>query len=576
MIHVTFLAILAAAVPAEAPSARVFLKSSAAASRDCRATPVDDQLVSVALFSPASAKCPVASVGGEAIALRDLAESLEFGHLSRAPARAAAKGLDFAPALDRLITTRLLIQEAREMRLDVAPEFIRAVEEFKASRQRAMVQQIAAKGVKPDAAEVERLYRDAVREWKVKSVLLEKEDAAKAFEAAVQAGQGFDAVAKRFVAEKTAKGGGEAEFVAPKHMLPEVLVAVQKAKPGVPTGLVKVPAGWVVLRVDGTRYPANDKAARAAARATSVARLEHEAVRQFYRAAVKRYATVDEALLKALDFEAKGEKGFEVLLADVRPLAKIDGEKPLTVGDLTREVSMKFFHGLDGPIREHKVNPGKVEAFERLLGSRLFAKEAARRKLDAGPAYRREVEEYERALVFNTFIEKVIAPEVKVTEAEATSHYEQRKADYTAPEMVKLDGVAFATAREAQAALDKLNAGTDYAWLRSSAPGQLEPERRSLQFDGSTVSASTLPTELRKALTGAGAGAYRLYAARQDEVYVVRVVEQRPPAPQPYLEAREKIAKKLFNEKLMQAMREYADKLRKVQRVDVFITRVSL
>jgi parvulin-like peptidyl-prolyl isomerase len=575
MIHVTLLAIVAAATPREAPSARVFLKPPAAAVRACQATPADGGLVSVALFSPASAACPVASVAGDEIPLRDLAEALEFGHMTRRPGRAASKGMNFTPALDRLIATRLLVQEAHEMRLEATPEFSGALDDFKASRQRAMVQKIAVRGVKPDAAEVERLYRDAVREWKLKSVLLEKEADAKALEAALQKGEKFDALVKRYLAEKKAKGAEKAEFVAPKHMLPEVLAAVVKAKPGVPTGLVKVPSGWAVLRVDGTRYP-KDPAARASARETAQARAEHQAVRRFYEGAVKRYATVDEALLASLDFEKGGEKGFEALLQDPRPLVTIRGDKPVTVADLTREIGMKFFHGLDGPIREKKVNPQKTECFERLVGSRLFAKEAASRKLDRDPQYRREVEEYERALAFSTVVEKAIAPEVKVTEDEATQYYEQHKAEYSAPEMFKLDGVAFASPREAQAALDKLGAGTDFAWLRSSAPGQLDPDHRSLHFDGSTVSASTLAPELRKALTGASAGAYRLYALGPAEVYVVRVVERRAPEPQPYVEAREKIAKKLYNEKLTQAIADYAGKLRKVQKVDVFITRVSL
>lgn len=573
------LALVAAATPAaEAPAARVFLKAASAAAPACRATRVDGQLVQAALFAPESEQCPVAKVGEEQIVLRELAGALELGHMSRSPRQAVPggrPGMDFTPALDRLIASRLIVQEAREMGLDDDPKVRAAVEDFSGSRLRAMLQRDAVRGVKPDPAEVERLYADAVREWKIKSVLLEKEEAAKAFAAALQAGGTFDALAKKFVDEKKAQGGGKSEFVPPKHLLPEIRAAVVKAKRGVAVGPIQVPSGWVMLRVDGSRVPKGDEAARAEARKRSLARKEHEAVRAFYLSLVKKHAKVDEPLLKRLDLEAKGEKGFEALLKDQRPLATIRGEKPITVGDLALEVSLKFFHGIAGPIEQKRVNRQKDEAFERLLGMRLFAKEAAARKLAARPEYQREVEEYERARVFNTFVEKVIAPDVKVTEADAARYYEQHKAEYTAPQMYKLDGFAFATAREAQAALDKLKAGTDFGWLRSSAPGQLPPEKRALQFNGATVSATMLPRDLAKALTGARAGDYRLYAAREAEVYVVRVVDQTPPASQPYVEAREPIAKKLFNEKLASALRDYTDKLRKAQPVDVLITRVS-
>jgi hypothetical protein len=579
MISATLLALVSIAAPAQpASGASAYLKAPAAAAPACRTERVDGQLVRAPLFSADSQECPVANVAGDVIVLGELAQALEAGHLNMPRRRAAAAkpDMDFRPALDRLIASRLVVLEAREMGLDEAPDFTSAVSDYRASRLRAMLQREAARRAKPDPAEVERLYRETVREWKVKSILLEKEDAAKAFEAALKAGGSFDALSKRYIAEKKAKGDAKAEFVPPKHMLPEVREALEKAKPGTPTGLIKVPAGWVVMRIDGARYPPNDKAARAEARSRSLARVEQKMVRDFYLSLVKKHATVDEALLKKLDFEAGGVKGFEALLADKRTVVAIRGEAPITVGDLTREVSMKFFHGLEGPIQQKRVNRQKEEAFEKLLGSRLFAKEAAARKLDQRLDFRREMAEYERGLAFNTFIEKVIAPDVKVTEADALGYYEEHKAEFTAPQMYKLDGFAFATTKEAQAALDKLKGGTDFTWLRSSAPGQLPPEKRSLQFDGATLSATALPADLAKALTGVRSGEYRLYAPRAGEVYVIRVVEQIPPAPQPYVDAREKIAKSLFNRKLTDAMGEYAAKLRKAQPVDVLITRVSM
>jgi parvulin-like peptidyl-prolyl isomerase len=577
MIAATLLALAAVAAAAPAPSARAFLKAGAAAP-GCRTTRVDDQLVRVPLFAPESEECPVATVGGEAIVLRELAAAVEFAHVKRSPMTptpSTRPDMHFTPALDRLIATRLLVLEAREMQLDQVPGYQRDLEDFKASRLRAMVQAIAARGVKPDPAEVEKLYRDSVREWKVASVLLDKEEDAKALRAALAAGGDLSALAKKVTAEKKGRGDGKAQFVSRKHTLPEILEAVRDAKPGVAVGPVKLPAGWVVLRVDGVRYP-KDPAARQAAREASVARLQREAVRRFYLDLVRRYAIVDDALLKQLDFEAGGDKGFEALAKDERPLARIQGERPVTVADLTREIGAKFFHGLKGPIDQKRVNVYKPEAFERIMGQRLFAKEAAARNLAARPDYRREVAEYERAFAFNTFVEKVVAPDVKVTEKDAIDYYEQHKAEYTAPEMFKLDGFAFTAGADAQAALDKLKQGTDWTWLRTTAPGQVDPDKRSLQFDGRTVSVATLPPALAKALAGARAGDYRLHAASDAEVYVVKVLDHASSAVQPYAEAREGIAKSLFDRQLERAIGDYAAKLRKAQRVDVLITRISM
>ena len=42
------------------------------------------------------------------------------------------------------------------------------------------------------------------------------------------------------------------------------------------------------------------------------------------------------------------------------------------------------------------------------------------------------------------------------------------------------------------------------------------------------------------------------------------------PRPQPYAEAREEIAKKIYNEKLTKAVEDYADKLRAVSEVKIY------
>jgi parvulin-like peptidyl-prolyl isomerase len=563
--------------PAGGSPARAYLKPVAASAAGCAATPEGD-LVVVGLFAPEGEACPIAKVGDETVFLRELSAALELKHLARAPGtRAPAKRpeMDYAPELDRIITARLLVQEAREMQLDQTPEFRAEMESYRASRLRVFLQREATRDVKPDPAEVERLYRDLVREWKIASVLLDQEQDAKAFVAALKGGGRFEALAKKVSDQKKGRGDGKAQWVSRKHMLPEIRDAAMAGKTGVPVGPVRIANGWVVLRIETVRYPKGDADAMADARERSGARLEREAIRRFYLALKKRDAVVDEPLLKSLDFEAGGEKGFEALVADARPIATIKDEKPVTVGDLARELSKNFFHGMAGPIREKRLTVQKEAAFEKVLGSRLFAKEAAARKLATRPDYLRDVEGYERAYAFNAFIDRVITPDVKVAEADGLAFYEQHKAEFTAPEMFKLDGFAFAKAADAEAALAKLKAGTEFGWLRSTAPDQVPPEKRTLQFDGHTVSAGTFSPELARALVGAKAGEYRLYGAGPAEVYVLRVVEQIPPATQPYGEVRERIVKKLYAEKLDRAIVEYAAKLRKAQRVDVLIARVS-
>jgi hypothetical protein len=376
------------------------------------------------------------------------------------------------------------------------------------------------------------------------------------------------------VAEKKAKGG-EPGYVSVQQMVPELARAADALKKGQVSPPVQVTGGWVVLKLDGIRYP-EDKKVLAQARAQSLADQQRKAVRNFHESLVKKYATVDEKLLQGLDFEAAGEAGFQALAKDGRALAQIRGEKPITVGDLTIEVSKKFFHGIADPIKEKRVNKFKIDTFESMLGARLFAIEAKERKLDQTPDYRRKVAEYDRVLAFNTFIEKVIVPGVKVTEADAKALYEQRKAQFTFPQMYRLDGLGFASAKTTQSVMEKLKSGTDLEWLRANAEGQLPAEEQQFQLQGAPVSANTMPPSLVKVMTGAQRGDYRLYTTDDGKQhYVIRVLEQVPPSAKPYADVREELAREVEGEKIAAGVKDYAAKLRSIQKVDVIITRIG-
>jgi parvulin-like peptidyl-prolyl isomerase len=526
------------------------------------------------LYSAEAVACPVARVVTDEIALGELANALAAAHTaqgSRASRGEKARGMDFAPTLDRIIDVRLLVLEAREMGLTEQPEYREAMDGYRASTLRTTLQEQAAASARPDAAEVDRIYKATVKQWKVRSVMFEQEGDANAFRTAVGKGGSFDALARAEVAEKRARGG-EPGFVSVKEMVPELAQAANALKQGQVSQPVKLEKGWVVLKLEGIRYPEDPKA-RQQARAQSLAAQQHKAVRAFHQSLVKKYATVDEKLLAGIDFEAGGEAGFQALARDERSLAQIRGEKPITVAELTAEVSTKFFHGIADPIKEKRVNPGKTDAFERLLGARLFAREARERKLDQSPAYLRKVEGFDRVLAFNTFLERVLIPEVKVTEAEVQALYEQRKGEFATPQMYRLDGLGFSTAKAAQAALEKLKGGTDLEWVRANTEGRLKPEEQKLQLQGALLSVNTLPPSLVKALVGAQPGDYRIYAADDGaQHHLVRVVDQVAPSLQPYPEVREKLAREVEGDKVAAAIRDYAARLRKVQQVDVLIT----
>ena len=522
------------------------------------------------LFSEAFRSVPIASIDGEPIALVQLTDALALSHTGRQEVQ--TREHDFHPVLDRLLNLKLCAIEARDMGLDKLPEVADQIRVFHEQMLQDFLRGESTKDVKSDPAEVERLFKDAVREWKVRSLLFEKEEDAKAFAAAAEGGKKFDAIAKPLLDAKKATGTLEAEFTPTAQLQPRVTQALAATEKGAITAPLRVQQGWTVLQVVDVRYP-DDPAARAQAEAGSLRIQRAKALDRLDKDLRKKYATIDKKLLDRLDFEAK-RPGFEALRKDKRAVVRIAGEKPLTVADLTAAVGGKFFHGIEGPIKENKVNLEKIPAFEDLLRKRLFRKEALLINVEALPDFQRAIAEYRDATLFTSLIDKAILQDVKVTEEEGQAYFEKHKAEFTFPGMYKLESLAFAKASDAQAVLQKLRAGTDFKWLRQNADGQIPPDKRSAAIDDVILSTSALTPGMAEVLSNAKVGDYRLFDDR-DQHYVVRVVQFTPGREQSYQEARGVIGKKLVVVNLTKAIEAYAAKVRQAHDVKVYLTRIA-
>jgi hypothetical protein len=211
---------------------------------------------------------------------------------------------------------------------------------------------------------------------------------------------------------------GEGGFVKSRELLPGVAATVSKMEVGTVSPVIKVGSGkntgFTIIKLQEIRYPDDPESAEKARGAVlSVARVE--AVINFKRGAYKNSVKVDRKLLERLDFEAK-KPGFEKMLKDLRTVATVKGEKPVTVAELAKALREKFYHGIETAIRGKELNSRKAEALDDLLEKRLFEKESAKRGIEKSEKFGKKLKEYEDSLLFGLFVKKVMIPDVKVSQ----------------------------------------------------------------------------------------------------------------------------------------------------------------
>jgi hypothetical protein len=138
--------------------------------------------------------------------------------------------------------------------------------------------------------------------------------------------------------------------------------------------------------------------------------------------------------------------------------------------------------------------------------------------------------------------------------------------------MIKFNSLAFLRREDAEGAIERLRKGTDFQWLKANAEGQVEKTAQDLlDFEGKPLMTKELPEDMQKVLSGIRAGDFKLYGSSGGYFYVLAVQDVAPSKPKPFNEVRQEIAMKVFNEKLKKAVEDFADKLRALSDVKIFL-----
>lgn len=521
------------------------------------------------LFAEKSDPTPVARVGTSVVTLRELTDALATVHQEHASQSAGGK--DFAQVLDRLVNVRLVVLEAEAMGIPELPEFRSAMAVAEERMLREALKRKTLAGVKADPRDLERASRDVLREWTLRPVLFEKEADARAFRKRLDGGTRFEDALAKAVADKKAKGRVDPQPMRETQLPPALRKALRGLSKGQATAPVKVEGGFVVAQMLGKRQ-VDDPQERAKVRASVEAATRVDAMRAYYLTLVKKYARVDEKLLRAIDFEAE-KPGLEALAQDERTLAQIQGEEPITVARLVTELRKKFFHGPERQQRKGALNAQARTTFDDLLEKRLFAKEARAQGLQDQPEYKYQLQQFADQLALSAAVERAVLPALKVTDDDLRRYYREHEREFAAPATFRLDGIAFARAADAQEALRKLRAGTDLKWLRANAEGQLPLDEAGPRLDGSAVAVSDMPEALGQILAEARTGDYRLYAAPGGAQYAIQVVERLPPQIQPFESVKDTIQTTVLGRKLNEAFQQWAGTLRQHYPVEILIAR---
>jgi len=199
--------------------------------------------------------------------------------------------------------------------------------------------------------------------------------------------------------------------------------------------------------------------------------------------------------------------------------------------------------------------------------------EALEQGIDQTEEYLDAVEEYANSLVFDTFVKRVIVPDIEISEGEARQYYEEHPSELSSPKMLRMNSLAFAALPDAESALRKLGEGADFKWVSANSTGQVDKDAEGISsFDNQLLSLTALPEGLRKAAEGAGRGDFLLYSDPEGYHHVIVVEKVFPARQQDYEAARGQIAKIIFDQKAKDLIDDWSEKLKEAYEPRIFVT----
>ena len=519
---------------------------------------------------PSDPATVLAEVNGEPISLGELRRLIGELRVDAEISGSSMPDVDPVDLVERLVNLHLVFQEARNIGFDELPEFESAVNAFRRDTLRGVLLNDVVADLPPPSAEaIETRYRELASEFDLSSALFPDREAAEAFRAGLVDDAEFAAAAERV---REAGGADRVEigaWVARRDLAPEITAVVDGLADGAVGDPFPLGTGFAVVQRLGVRVPEDAKLRETAVR--DVITADRDAALEAFGVRMREERIqVDTELLASLDFDGQVDQ-YDTFLADDRVVATLDDAEPVRVADVAAAIKKRMFHGVEQAAQKGRVNRAKGNVVEELTTERALQAEARRRGLDRLPAFVEDLQTYENRVLFGMFVRRVVDKEVRVSLDDVRVEYEANIADFTDPGMVRLDSIVFTDTDSARRALDRVNAGADFAWLRTNATGQaatadVPPES---VLGGRLLTIDALSGELRDAIAGTTAGEFRLYVEADDLHHLVAVLDRVEPRPRPLEQVQDEIGRKLQVEARQAALDGWFAKLREVSEVEV-------
>ncbi len=501
----------------------------------------------------------VATVNGDSITTDMMAEELGRIHMMQTEAVTRA---DYNPEklLQKLVNNRLIVQEAEAIGLADDTVITKAVRGYRENlAYRVLLRESLPDTFTVSDADLQRDFSRHYERFDVRFLCVPDSTQAVHLADSIRHGAPMDALARELSVDKYKDNGG----LSTEHVLRTLPVDLRptfaSSKPGDLIGPVPMWRVWATFRVEA-RHPA-DPAAFDSVK-NDVAELIVEEKRNSYR---REYLDHLRSYLPVFVDSVQVDSIITRMILGVEDppflAATVAASRSLTLAELRN----KYIHRASG--RNDRFPQAVLhEVLDDQIAILLLKEAASREEYVTRPAFDEPAKAYRDSLLVVDYLEDVVAPMAKVSDADVAAFYEQNQARYHSPNQYKIASITRKAEDEAAADYQQVTGGTDFAWLakRNSIDAYKEKggERNWLE-------AGTFPAEIRAELDSLPLGGVAR-PAKVDEGYIImRILDRKSGELLPLEKVSERIRSALTQQRQTQAIDETLRALRESAQIHI-------
>ena len=487
----------------------------------------------------------LAVVNSEPITEDDLKYSLQISH--RREDLSSAGAMDISQFIQKLIDDKLIIQEAYRMGMDEYPEVQQAIQAYilRESVVRLHDEEIVKK-VTVTEEDIKSYYKKNYEKFSLGIIEAGSEQSAQEILEQLKQGMDFKELAQKYSTHSSQKAGGEVVMMR-NSILPQIWDAIANFKLGEFSDVLKIQNKYYIIKFIGREEAPDGELASVRERIEKFLRKQKEKERSDeYLKYLREHQNIkiNQEILSSLKFDG-GSEEIEKLSKDERTLVDVNGSV-LTVSDF-----VTLARSFPGKSKEVILNDW--------IDRKVVDQEALSRHYELKPELRDMVDRYKNQLLKNTFIKRVVVPQISLSDKMVEEYYLSHQKSFIKPVSFKIQQITVKTMDEAQDILSSLQKGADFSWLAKNRSVD------SAAQEGGDIgwhSKAKLPEPVREIIDSLKPGDISPVIKLDSQYRIVRLHTKREEGVEEFDKVKNAAYKAAFEEQLNSLLKKYTAQLK--------------